>query len=78
MGIFLSLRLIFVNPKSKSKLISPNGLKAIALVFAVIPIVSLLLGTFLEKPLVHSIMTIAYIGVVLRLWGMARERKHSA
>lgn len=75
---FLSFRLIFVDPKSKSKLISPNGLRAIALVFAVIPIVSLVLGTFWEKPVVHSIMTITYIGIVLRLWGMASDRKHNA
>ncbi len=75
---FLSFRLIFVDPKSKSKLISQNGLRAIALVFAVIPIVSLVLGTFWEKPIVHSIMTIAYIGIMLRLWGMANERKQNA
>ena len=74
---FLSLRLIFVSPKSTSKFISPNGLRASALVFAVIPIVSLVLGTFWEKPVVHSIMTIAYIGFVLRLWGMANVRKQN-
>jgi hypothetical protein len=75
---FLSLRLIFVNPKSKSKLISPNGLRAIALLFTAIPIISLVLGTFWEKPVVHCIMTIAYIGIVLRLWSMANERKYNA
>jgi len=72
---FLSVRLIFVNPKSKSKFISPNGLRAIALVFFLIPIISLALGTFWEKPLIHSIMTIAYIAVVLRLWSMAKDRQ---
>jgi hypothetical protein len=75
---FLSLRLIFVDPKSKSKLISATGLRAIALVLAVIPIISIALGTFGEKPVVHSIMTIAYIAIVLRLWGMAKQRHSNA
>lgn len=71
---YLSLRLLFVNPKTKSKFISPVGLKAVALVFAVIPVVSIMLGTFWEKPIIHSIMTIVYIGIVFRLWGMASQR----
>jgi hypothetical protein len=75
---YLSLRLLFISPKGKSKFISPLGLKVIALVFAVIPIISLLLGTFWEKPIIHSIMTIAYIGVVLRLWVVANHRSANA
>jgi len=75
---YLSLRLIVVNPKGKSNLISPNGLRAIALVFAVIPVISLALGTFWEKPVIHSIMTIAYIGIVLRFWAMAKQRQQNA
>ncbi len=75
---YLSLRLLFVNPKSSSKFISPVGLKLVALAFAAIPIISLFTGTFWEKPLVHSSMTIAYIGVVFRLWGMANLRRSNA
>ncbi|OFI33034.1 hypothetical protein [Alteromonas lipolytica] len=75
---YLSLRLLFVNPKNQSGFIAPMGLRAIALVFAVIPVASLILGTFWEKPLIHSIMTVAYIGIVLRLWGMAKNRAKSA
>ena len=75
---YLSLRLLFANPKGGTKFISPVGLKLVALVFAVIPIISIILGTFWEKPVVHSIMTIAYIGIVLRLWGMANQRGKNA
>jgi len=75
---YLSLRLLFVNPKGQSNFISPSGLKAISLVFVVIPIMSLVLGTFWEKPVFHSIMTVAYIGIVLRLWGVAKHRKQNA
>ncbi len=75
---YLSLRLLFVSPKSRSKFISPIGLKVVAMVFAVIPIVSIIIGTFWEKPLVHSTMTIAYIGIVFRLWGMSNHRGQNA
>ena len=71
---YFSLRLLFVNPKTKSKFISLVGLKVVALVFTVIPVVSIMLGTFWEKPIIHSIMTIAYVGIVFRLWGMAGQR----
>ncbi|MBB3166961.1 hypothetical protein [Simiduia aestuariiviva] len=75
---YLSLRLLFVNPKGSTKFISPVSLKIIALVFAAIPIISIVLGTFWEKPVVHSIMTIAYIGIVFRLWGVANLRGQNA
>jgi hypothetical protein len=75
---YLSLRLLFVNPKSSSNFISSVGLKVIALVFAVIPVMSLFIGTFWEKPVIHSIMTIAYIGIVFRLWGVANYRRQNA
>lgn len=54
--------------------VSPVGLRIIALVFAGIPIISIVLGTFWEKPIIHSLMTIAYIGIVLRLWNVAGQR----
>ena len=71
---YLSLRLIFINPKKNSNFVSPMGLKAIALIFALIPVVSLITGSFLEKPIIHSIMTIAYIGVILSLLRLAKKR----
>ncbi|MGH1439933.1 MAG: hypothetical protein ACRBBR_07485 [Cellvibrionaceae bacterium] len=75
---YLSLRLLFINPKGNSTFIAPIGLKAIALVFAVIPIISLIVGSFWEKPLLHIVMTVAYIGIVFKLWGMAKYRKQNA
>lgn len=75
---YLSLRLLFVSPKGGTKLISPAGLRVIALVFAAIPIISIIVGTFWEKPVIHSIMTVAYIGIVLRLWRVAGSRGKNA
>lgn len=75
---YLSLRLLFVSPKSKAKFISSVGLKVIALVFTAIPIISIVIGTFWEKPVIHSIMTIAYAGIVLRLWGVSKHRAKNA
>lgn len=70
---YLSLRLLFVSPKGNAKFISPVGLRIIALVFVAIPITSIALGTFWEKPVIHSLMTVGYIGIVLGLWGMAEQ-----
>lgn len=75
---YLSLRLLFVSPKSKTSFISPIGLRVIALVFAAIPIVALILGTFWEKPLIHSIMTLAYISIVFKLLGIAKHRTENS
>jgi len=75
---YLSLRLLFVDPKGSAKFVSPVGLKLIALVFAAIPIVSIIIGTFWEKPVVHSLITIAYFGIVFRLWGVANNRGRNA
>lgn len=75
---YLSLRLLFVSPKYETSFITPIGLRIIALIFAVIPIISLILGTFWEKPIIHSIMTMAYISIFFRLWGMAKHRKKNA
>lgn len=75
---YLSLRLLFVSPKRGAKFISPIGLRVIALVFALIPIISIALGTFWEKPIIHSVMTIAYIGIVFRLWDIADQRGKNA
>jgi hypothetical protein len=75
---YLSLRLLFVSPKGSAKFISPVGLRIIALLFATIPVVSVALGAFWEKPIINSLMTIAYIGIVLRLWGIAGQRGKNA
>ncbi len=71
---YLSLRLLFVNPKSKSGLITAMGLRGIALVFAVIPVASLITGSFWDKPIIHSIMTVLYMFIIAHLWGLAKHR----
>lgn len=71
---YISLRLLAVSPKKNKRLISPLGLKIIALVFAAIPIISIFLGTFWEKPIIHSVMTLAYITIIVRLLGLAKNR----
>lgn len=75
---YLSLRLLFVNPKSRTKFLSPFGLKVISLVFAAIPIISLATGTFWEKPIVYSFMTVSYIGIVSYCWVLANHRRQNA
>ncbi len=75
---YLSLRLLLVSPKSRAKFISPTGLRVIALIFAAIPIISIIVGTFWEKPVSHSIMTVLYLGIVLRFWHIAGCREQHA
>ena len=74
----LSLRLIFISPKKAKGLMSPLGLKVVALIFALIPIISLITGTFWEKPLLYSVMSVLYFGIVVRLWGLANSRGKNA
>ncbi|WP_374535656.1 hypothetical protein [Chitinimonas taiwanensis] len=75
---YLSLRLVFVNPKGKSSFINPTGLRAFGLVFALIPIVSLVTGSFWDRPFVYGIMSIIYFGVTMKLFSIAKIREKSA
>ena len=54
---YLSFRLVFSSPKSEKKFLSTFMLRVISLVFLAIPVVSIAVGTFWEKPIIHSIMT---------------------
>jgi hypothetical protein len=74
----LALRLIFIRPSQSKRLVSPIGLRVIGLIFAAIPITSVILGTFWEKPFVHSVMTIAYFGGVFQLFRLAKIRATKA
>jgi hypothetical protein len=70
----LVFRLIFINPERNRALLSPNGFRVIGLVFAGIPIVSIALGTFWQNPILHSVMTVAYIVIAAQLFRLAKER----
>jgi hypothetical protein len=74
----LSLKLVFFNPARRRGFISPFGLRVIAGIFAIIPVAALISGTFWEKPVLHSAMTVGYIFIVLRLLGMAKSRSENA
>ena len=73
--LLLSLRLIFISPNNRKGFISPTALKVGAAIFASIPIVSLLIGKFWERPVAYGIMTVAYIGMIYRALAMARQRE---
>ena len=74
---YLSFRLVFSSPKSEKKFLSTFMLRVISLVFLAIPVVSIAVGTFWEKPIIHSIMTVGYIGVVIRLWAIGKHRENA-
>jgi len=75
---YLSLRLLIIKPKSNKHYISPNGLRIIALVFAFIPVLSLITGSFWEKPAMYSTMAIGYFGLASALFKMAKNREENA
>lgn len=74
----LSLRLVFANPRKGGNFISPFALRAIALVFVAIPVAALVTGSFSKNAGVHSVMTILYMGIVVRLFSMARVRAQNS
>ena len=75
--LHLSVRLLFISPKSGKKFIHPLGLRISALIFILIPVISIAVGTFWEKPIMHSIMSIVYFMVAAQLLGIARNRQDS-
>ncbi len=77
-AFYISLRLVFINQNGNKKLISPLGLRVISLIFLAIPIISLLLGTFWEKPILYSFLTVAYISIFLQLIYLAKQRERKA
>ena len=72
---YLSIRLLLVDPKSHKKFINPSGLKISALIFILIPVVSLLTGTFWEKPILHGMMVFIYFGIAMQLFNIAKHRE---
>ena len=74
---YLSFRLVFSSPNSEKKFLSTFMLRVISLVFLAIPVVSIAVGTFWEKPIIHSIMTVGYISVVIRLWAIGKHRENA-
>ena len=73
----VSIRMIFNLKQTAGGLISPIVLRVVSYVFLVIPIASMALGTFWEKPIIHSIMTAAYISILFGLNRLATQRSMS-
>ena len=73
----VSIRMIFNLKQTAGGLISPIVLRVVSYVFLVIPIASMALGTFWEKPIIHSIMTAAYISIFFGLNRLATQRSMS-
>jgi len=74
----LSFRLIFSSYNKGKDLVSPNGLRAVAILFFCIPILAIVLGTFMDKPFVYSVQTIFYFFIAFRLFSFARFRENKS
>lgn len=75
--LLLSLRLVFGKPRRRRGFLGPYELRLIAITFAAIPVVSICVGTFWEKPVLHSLMTVGYAGIVISFWQLAKERSQA-
>lgn len=84
-GIFLvgsisafvwSLRLIFGLKKKSGGLFSPIMLRILSSVFLIIPVASVLAGTFMQAPVLHALQTVGYISIFFALNALAAKRKN--
>jgi hypothetical protein len=70
----LSFRLIISNPSKSKGLVSPLALRLIGVLFISMLILSIFVGTFMDKPIIYSIQTIIYFCVAAQLFRMAKLR----
>jgi hypothetical protein len=77
---FIGIKLLFNLKGTNSGLFNPLSLRIIGTVTFLIPIIAMVIGTFWEKPLRHTIMTIAYWLAAFGLWRLAafREKLNSS
>ncbi len=74
----LSIRMIFNLKQIAGGLVSPIVLRLVSYIFLVIPVLSIALGTFWEKPIVYSFMTAVYISIFFGLNRLAKQRTRGA
>ncbi|MCG8380475.1 MAG: hypothetical protein MI865_13515 [Proteobacteria bacterium] len=68
-------RLTFNIKRKTPGLFTPLVLRIIGICATLIPIIALLVGSFWDKPIIHSFMTISYILVAISLWKLAANRE---
>ncbi len=69
---------MIINPNNKYGFMSPISLRLAGLIFAIIPLASLFTGTFWEKPILHSVMSIGYFGILVTFFKLAKARSKNA
>ncbi|MGX1113686.1 hypothetical protein ACSSVW_003115 [Pseudoalteromonas sp. MBR-15] len=70
----LSFRLIVSSPKNRKGFVSPIALRLIGVLFIAMPIMAVMVGTFMDKPVIHSVQAIIYFFVAARLFRIANFR----
>ncbi|GMM86991.1 hypothetical protein MTsN2n4_42210 [Pseudoalteromonas sp. MTN2-4] len=70
----LAFRLIVSNPKKSNGFVSPAALRLIGALFIAMPIMSVIFGTFMDKPVIHSVQTIIYFFVAAQLFRISNTR----
>ena len=70
----LSFRLIVSSPKKSEGFVSPVALRLIGVLFIAMPIMAVIVGTFMDKPVIHSVQAIIYFCVAAQLFRIANVR----
>ena len=70
----LSFRLIVSNPKKSKGFVSPVALRLIGVLFMSMPIIAVIVGTFMDMPVIHSVQAIIYFCVAAQLFRIANVR----
>lgn len=71
-----AVRLAFNLKRKGPGLFSPITLKLIAICVVLIPIISLVVGSFWEKPIIYSAMAIAYFLAAIGLFKLSAAREN--
>ncbi len=67
-ALYLSLRLVFVNPKKTPSLITPTSFHMAASAMVAISLLTIATPSFWETPIIRSIILLVYVGIAYLLW----------
>lgn len=77
-GLGQVTRLAFNKRRRTGGLFSPVALRVMSVGAILIPVTALILGTFWERPVMHTLMAISYMLAASNLWQMASRRQREA
>lgn len=77
-GVLKSFQMIFCIKQKTGGLLSPVALRFLSIVLLIIPVVSVVSGTFMEAPYTRSIQTVVYVLAFLGLNKLATVRSKNA